>query len=143
MSEQEPDVLARRTVAAVNRGELESLRQLVTADHVYEETGTGRRCEGADELIAALRDWRAACPDLTGEITGLVVDGGTVVLELTWRGTQTGPLRGPAADIPPTDRPFETRACLWQEWDGAAMRRQRHHLDLFTLLTQLGVVSAR
>ena len=40
-------------------------------------------------------------PDVKGSVTNAVASGNTVVLEVTWEGTHTGPLAGPKGAIPP------------------------------------------
>ena len=63
----------------------------------------------------------------------------TVVLELTWRGMQTGPLPTPRGEIAPTGRRIEVRACQIIEVSGERVKSVRHYFDVNTLLQQLNV----
>ena len=41
-----------------------------------------------------------------------------VVFELTWRGTNTGPMQGPDGEIPATGKSMEMRSCYVIEMGG-------------------------
>ncbi|HEV7204890.1 MAG TPA: ester cyclase [Jatrophihabitans sp.] len=132
---------ARESLDTFNRGDWDGVRDLAGPGFVYEELATGRRFEGIEPTIDALKDWRVAFPDAAGELVGLVVDGDTTVLEIIWRGTHNGSLTTPAGAIPPTGRTIEVWAAMWQIWRENKMSLERHHFDLLTMLTQLGVAT--
>ena len=134
--------LARESIEAFNRDDWTAIRELTGPGYVYEETGTNRRFEGEDDMIRALQEWKTAFADATGEVVGIVVDGDTSVVDLVWRGTQTGPLATGAGELPPSHRPFEVRACMWQRWSGGKLVSERHHIDVLTMLGQLGALPA-
>lgn len=134
--------LARETVEAFNRADYARIRELEGPGFTYAEAGTGDAVQGGDEFEALMRGWRGAMPDLTGDVTAVAVDGDVVVLEITWSGTQTGPLETPVGTIPASGRSTSVAATLWQRWDGEQMVEERHHLDLFSMLTQLGALPA-
>jgi steroid delta-isomerase-like uncharacterized protein len=142
MSDNKLDQLARKTIDDFNRSDWDAGRASIGPGYVYEETGTGRRCEGADETVAAMQEWKAAIPDGTGEVLRVVVEGDTVVMELVWRGTQTGPMATGAGELPASGRSFEVLATMWQQWSGEQMVAERHHLDILSLLAQLGALPA-
>lgn len=79
---------------------------------------------------------------MTGEVTRVLVDGDTSVLEIVWRGTHTGHLTTPGAELPPTGATIECWATMWQRWEGGRIIHERHHLDVLTMLAQLGALSA-
>ncbi len=133
---------ARESVEAFNRSDWEAARALLGPGYVYEETGTGRRCEGADAVIAAQEEWKSAFPDGTGEITRISAVGETSVLEILWRGTHTGPLDTGAGVIPASGRAMEIWAVMWQEWDNGLLVHERHHIDLLTMLANIGAIPA-
>jgi steroid delta-isomerase-like uncharacterized protein len=92
----------------------------------------------------AYRDWIStlfrAIPDMTHEITGFFVEAGeTIGFELHAWGTMSGPLAGPAGDIPPTGRPMDVPgADFWRFEDG---RIVAYHLyfDYSDFVRQLGL----
>ena len=142
MTDRKLDQLARETIDAFNRSDWDAVRSMTGPGYVYEETGTGRRTEGADETIAALQQWKAALPDVTGEVVRVVVDGDTAVLEVVWRGTQTGHLATGAGELPPSGRSIEIYSTMWQQWRDDQLAAERHHLDVLSMLAQLGALTA-
>ena len=131
---------ARETVEAYNTGDWDRWRELHAPDVVYDEVATGRRLTGHDEVLDALRSWRGAFPDGGGEVAGTAVQGDTVVLEITWTGTQTGEMITPAGTIPPSGRHQTTRACMVIEFSGDTIVANRHYFDTMSLLQQLGAL---
>ena len=72
------------------------------------------------------------------DLTGINVN--IVTLELTWRGTQSGPLQTATANIPATGRTITVRAVQVVELTPEGKtKRVRHYFDMATLLAQLGV----
>src|SRR3954447_1492069 len=104
--------LARESVDCFNAGDFDRLRSLYADDSYEEEHATQRRLEGADAQVDAARGWKEAFPDGRGTVHGAHVDGNTVTLELTWEGTQSGPMQAPdGQELPPSNRPGAVRAC--------------------------------
>jgi steroid delta-isomerase-like uncharacterized protein len=133
---------ARASVDAFNHGDWEAVRADLGPGYVYEETGTGRRYEGADAVMAALQEWRSAFPDATGEIVRLAVSGETAVLEIVWRGTHSGPLDTGAGVLPASGKYGEFWAVMWQEWKDGKLVHERHHIDLLSMLANIGALPA-
>lgn len=133
---------ARESVAVFDRSDWDGARALIAPDVVYEETGSGRVIEGVETVIAALQAWKEALPDVTGEVTRVLVDGDTTVLEIVWRGTHTGPLATPNGPLPASGGTIETWATMWQRWDGDRIVHERHHLDTLSMLAQMGALPA-
>jgi hypothetical protein len=65
MARTEGDIAgaAAELIDAFNEADWSRLRPLLASDLVYDETGTGRRVEGADAYVALLDGWKAAFPD--------------------------------------------------------------------------------
>lgn len=133
---------ARESVEAFNRGDWDAIRAVLSPGYVYEETGTGQRYEGPDAAIAAFRSWKSAFPDATGEVTRLTTSGETAVMEIVWRGTHSGPLDTGAGVLPASGKYGEFWAVMWQEWDDGVLVRERHHIDLLTMLSNIGAIPA-
>ena len=131
---------ARATVTNYNDRNWAKVKTGITADFVYDEIATGRKVTGADQTLEIWKAWAQAFPDSKGTIQNARATGdGTVVLELTWKGTHKGPLQTPAGPIAPTGKAIDIRACAVLEIAGERARAERHYFDMATLLRQLGV----
>lgn len=125
---------------AFNQGDWERFRARLAPDVAYEETGTGRTTRGADAYIALCRGWRQAFPDATGILRRTLVSGETAVQEVTWEGTQTGELPTPGGTLPASDKRVAVPATLWLTLRDGRATEIHHHLDLLTMLQQLGAI---
>ena len=140
MGEQDVIRLARDAVDAFNESDWDRSRAQLTANTVYNELGTQRSLKGSDEIIKALQGWKQAMPDVKGTVTNSVASGNTVTLEVTWRGTHTGPLESPAGTIPASGKSQTTRAAWILDYDGDKVKESRHYFDMVTFLTQIGAM---
>ena len=141
MPQQSNVEAAKSSVIAYNDKDWSAVRAAITPGAVYDEVGTHRKVQGADEVIALWRGWATAMPDSRATFDNVCESGNTVVLELTWRGTHTGPLQTPAGQIPATGKKFELRACQIVEVADGKSRVIRQYFDMATLLQQLGVAA--
>ena len=98
MAEQDLVTIARGVVDAFSEGDLE--RTVAPHEGVYKEFGTQRSMRGREAIKEGLGGWKKAMPDAKGTITNALASGNTVVLEITWEGTQTGPMETPDGTIP-------------------------------------------
>jgi predicted ester cyclase len=97
--------------------------------------------EGADAQVEAARGWKEGFPDGRGTVHSAYVDGNTVTLELTWEGTQSGPMRTPdGQELPATGRRGAVKACEVMEIEGGKITATRHYFDLMTILQQVGAL---
>jgi steroid delta-isomerase-like uncharacterized protein len=130
---------ASRFVEAYNSRDWDGLKESFAADGVYDEVGTRRRLQGPDEILDAHQGWAKAFPDAHGSITGAFADGDNVTLEITWKGTHTGPLEGTQGVIPPSGKSWELRACQVVKVEQDKIKEDRQYFDMVSLLDQLGV----
>ena len=138
---QSPIDVARESIECFNAGDFDRLRSLMADDSWEEELATQRRLDGADAQVNAGRGWKEAFPDGRGTVHGAYADGGTVTLELTWEGTQSGPMRTPdGQELPASNRRGTVKACQVIEVEGGKIRSTRHYFDLMTLLQNIGAM---
>ena len=140
MSEQNLIGIARELIDAFNTGDAERFKKHVIADVVYDEVGTQRKMHGADSWIQAWEMWRQALPDVKGTITSAVASGNTVVQEITWQGTHSGPLPLPGGTIPASGKRQITRASQVLIFSGDRVKESRHYFDMLSLLQQIGAI---
>ncbi|MDQ1565920.1 MAG: hypothetical protein QOF96_800 [Actinomycetota bacterium] len=120
--------------------DLGRLRTLVDDNVVYQETGTGRRTQGADAYVELLEGWLQAFPDVAGKVTSGLESGNQAAIEVTWTGTQTGPLTTPAGQVPASGRSFQIEASIWCEFNGDKVTEIHNYLDVLTMLQQIGAM---
>jgi steroid delta-isomerase-like uncharacterized protein len=130
---------AKALVQAYNDKNWNAVRASITSNFAYDEVGTRRKAQGADQVIALWQGWAKAMSDSRGTVNSAVAGGSTVVLELTWQGTHNGPLETPNGPLAATGKRIEIRACQVTEMAGDKAKAQRHYFDMATLLQQLGV----
>jgi steroid delta-isomerase-like uncharacterized protein len=141
MSEPSIVDVAKAPIIAYNEKDWNAARSSLASGAVYDEVGTRRKVQGTDAIVATWQGWAAAMPDSKATFHNVVASGSTVLVELTWRGTHTGPLKMPSGDIAPTGKKFEVRGCQVIEVAGGKAKAMRHYFDMRTLLEQLGVTS--
>jgi steroid delta-isomerase-like uncharacterized protein len=133
--------LARKQIDAFNTGDWEQLRASLAADSRYDELGTQRKIEGPEMIVELFKGWKKAFPDAAGTVTSAVASGNNAVLEVTWKGTHTGPLESPEGTIPASGKRQETPAALFFTFEGDKVKESRHYFDSMTLLKQIGAAA--
>jgi steroid delta-isomerase-like uncharacterized protein len=132
--------LIRRQLAAFNAGDWTTLAALLDEDVVYDEKGTSLRCEGRDETLEAMQNWRRAFPDAKGTVTNAYIGEDNVILELVWEGTHRGVLEGVLGKISPTGRGGKLQACEIFTVRGDKIVEIHHYFDQLSILAQLNVL---
>ena len=134
--------LATQHVATFVAHDWAAYKRQLTPDAVYVEPGTGRTVKGDDAYIEAVRGWVEAFPDMACTVESALGSGDRVVLELTWAGTQTGPLVGPLGTIPPTGKYGTVGAVQIVRFENGKVKELHHYFDLMTILRNIGAVPA-
>jgi steroid delta-isomerase-like uncharacterized protein len=130
--------LARKQVDAFNTGDWEQLRASLASDSRYDELGTQRKIEGPEKIVELFKGWKTAFPDAAGTVTSAVASGNKAALEVTWKGTHTGPLESAEGTIPASGKRQETPAAFFFTFEADKIKESRHYFDSMTLLTQIG-----
>ncbi len=139
MAKQDLIQLARGVVEAFNAGDWERCKSAMASNAVYDEVGTSRRIQGASAVVACWQDWKKGMPDVKGTVANSFTAGNTVVLEVTWKGKHTGPLKSPGGDLPATGKQQSTRAAWIMTFEGGKIAESRHYFDMLSFLQQLGL----
>lgn len=130
---------AKAVDMAYNDKNWNAVKGSVSPGFVYDEFGTQRKIQGADQFLAAWQGWATAFPDSKATIQSAHVSGNTVVLELTWSGTHNGPLQMPGGPIAATGKKFNLPACQVIEIADGKVKSMHHYFDMSTLSGQLGI----
>jgi steroid delta-isomerase-like uncharacterized protein len=133
--------LARKQIDAFNTGDWEQLRATLASDSRYDELGTQRKIEGPEKIIELFKGWKTAFPDAAGTVTSAVASGNKAALEVTWKGTHTGPLETAEGRIPASGKRQETPAAYFFTFEGDKIKESRHYFDSMTLLKQIGAAA--
>jgi steroid delta-isomerase-like uncharacterized protein len=140
LSPQASIEIAKATVTTYNDRDWTKAKTVLTPDFVYDEIATGRKVTGVDQTLELWKGWAQAFPDSKGTVQNArATADGTVVLEVTWKGTHKGALQTPSGPIAATGKPIDVRACAVLEIAGERARSERHYFDMATLLRQIGV----
>jgi steroid delta-isomerase-like uncharacterized protein len=112
----DPINIAKRWIEAYNAKDFATLATLMDKDIRVEHHNRGALVNGAENLLAMMREFSTLLPDRRfHSVRRQFASGDTVVTELTWEGT-------PNADIEGFAKNGETvkleLACLWTVRDG-------------------------
>jgi steroid delta-isomerase-like uncharacterized protein len=130
--------IAREQIEAFGNSDWERMQAGLTADARYHELGTQRKAEGPEKIVELNRGWKTAFPDAAGTVTSSVASGNMAVLEVTWKGTHTGPLTTAEGTIPASGKRQETPAVCVFTFEGGKINESRMYFDAMTLLKQIG-----
>jgi steroid delta-isomerase-like uncharacterized protein len=130
--------LAREQIGAFNKGDWELMRGILVSDPRYEEFGTDRKVEGPEQIIELFKGWKQAFPDAAGTVTSAFASGDEAAVEVTWKGTHTGPLTTAEGTIPASGNTQETRGAVFYSFDGDKIKSMRQYFDSLTLMKQIG-----
>jgi steroid delta-isomerase-like uncharacterized protein len=139
VGEQDLINVAKEAVEAFNKEDWDRA-MAVFGPSLYNEVGTGRKLRGEAEILPALKGWRKAMPDVKGTVTNAFASGNKAVLEVTWEGTQTGPLDGPGGTLPPSGKRQSTPAAWVFEFEGDKIKESRQYFDMMSFMQQLGAM---
>jgi predicted ester cyclase len=117
----------------LNDGRFDDAASYVHPD-VVTHNGMPGQAPGLDGLVAALRRFRSAFPDLTAVATHIIVEGDQVVGRFEVRGTHRGEFMG----IPPTGKPVEYEEIAIVRLAGGKIIEHWAVADAMTLLNQIG-----
>jgi steroid delta-isomerase-like uncharacterized protein len=130
--------VAKEQVIAYNEKDWDRARAALAPEVVYDEVGTSRKLEGVDDVLTAWRGWATAIPDSRATFHSETVSGNTAVLEITWKGTHSGPLNTGKGEIPATGKKIELRAIQVVDVANDRVKSVRQYFDMATLLQQIG-----
>jgi steroid delta-isomerase-like uncharacterized protein len=131
--------VAKEQVIAYNEKDWNRARAALAPEVVYDEVGTHRKLEGVDDVLTAWKGWATAIPDSRATFHSETVSGNTAVLEITWKGTHSGPLNTGEREIPATGKKIELRAIQVVDVANDKVKSVRQYFDMGTLLDQIGV----
>lgn len=140
MSVQDNEALARAAHEAYNARDYDGAGELAAEDLEWVNVATGQTFRGPEGLKQYQQSWAGAFPDSTTEITNVFAGADFAVVEFVGQGTHTGPLNGPAGEIPATNRSVEVSFCEVHAIRDGKIARSHTYFDLATMMAQLGLM---
>ena len=120
---------------ALNERDYDGAAALFSDDCEFVSVASGVRFRGAASMLHGLREFAAAFPDWSAELTNVIVSGAYVAAEWRTTGTHEGEFRGAS----PTGSRFRREGCSVAEVHDGRIVRYRDYYDRATLLEQLGL----
>ena len=127
-------VVASVWAAAWDRGEVEALGTLLSADYLRVSKGSGKTLN-LEQLQSEILAIREAFPDLVTTVDAVVVDGASAAIFWTSTGTHSAPFMG----VPATGRQVQTRGSNFVTVEGGLIKQETVTWDSSELLSSLGI----
>jgi heme-degrading monooxygenase HmoA/limonene-1,2-epoxide hydrolase len=133
--------LIERNVASWNSRDMEAWMAAADLLRLTTQMPGGSQLNGREAAEAMWNTWQQAFPDNRIETIAIHADDRGGVHEFRAGGTHSGPLRGPAGEIPATGRTVRMDMCGVYEIDEGKITSFRLYFDQLELLGQLGLTS--
>jgi len=132
--------IARSLYDHWNERQFDKIADLVAADGEIVFVGSDTHFAGPAGAVEYSQMWADGFPDGRVTIDNVIASGDHVVLQFTGEGTQTGPLKSPIGEIPPTGRSIRLKLCDVHEIRDGKIRSVQSYFDSASMLMQLGVM---
>lgn len=137
MSEQNKAVVGRMIDDLWNQGRLEVIDEVYAEDYADRSPGLPPGSSGdRDSQKQFVQAFRAAFPDIVGEVEDEIAEGDRVVLRWSVQATHQGDFMG----IPATGKRVSFSGTSTYRLTGGKIAEEWTHADMLGLLTQLGVI---
>jgi steroid delta-isomerase-like uncharacterized protein len=141
MSAKDNTRIAQANYAAYNDRDFERGAALFAGDAELLNVPLGVTLHGREGFRQYVGGWASAFPDSRVEVVNMISSEDGVVTEFRGRGTHTGPLVGPAGEIPATGRSVDLRFCeVMLIKDGKIVSLHTYY-DTATMMGQLGLLA--
>ena len=100
----------------------------------------GARGRGPDFIRSYIQVFYDGNPDLKHTVIKSVEVGDLIVLELTAGGTNTGPLRLPTGEVPPTGSAWRLPVCVMLRVQNGVFLSYHSYFDMADFIGQIGLM---
>ena len=133
--------LSRALVEAWNHADWSAYRALTAGEYRYEETGSGRRIDDVDAVLAHWRHVRNIFPDVSAEIVDVLARGDTSVVGLVWRAIDSTPVGTPDGVESPSYKRIRIGDSITLTWRGRWLTTERHQIGVLSVLAAIPAVT--
>jgi steroid delta-isomerase-like uncharacterized protein len=136
VSKEENEAVVREAVEAFNRDDPEAVDRLFATDYVDHDPSRAGLPPGPEGVKLAWGMFRAAFPDLLGEIDAMIAEGDKVAVRGTFQGTHGGELMG----VPPTGKRVTMTLIDINRIHNGKLVERWGQADMLGMMRQLGVI---
>ena len=131
----------RKVGEAINNHDLDAFIQQWAEDVVVYSPDSPEPLRGREAVGKNMEDFFTAFPDLKVEVKRILVHGDSTAAEMTFSGTNTGPMAGPQGTIPATNRRIELSGSGFHRYNSQGqILEERRYFDVMGMMMQLGLV---
>ena len=140
MSAQDNVKIARKNYETFNNRDFDGA--VAQAAEIIEllNVPLGVTLQGPEGYRQYIQGWATAFSDSQVEVTNIVAGEEGAVIEFRGRGTHTGPLNGPAGEIPATGRSVDIPFCEVMQIKNGKISSIHTYYDAATMMGQLGLM---
>lgn len=140
MSAQDNVKIARKNYEAFNNRDFDGAVAQVAENIELLNVPLGVTLHGPEGYRQSIQAWATAFSDSQVEVTNIVAGEEGAVIEFRGRGTHTGPLNGPAGEIPATGRSVDIPFCEVMQIKNGKISSIHTYYDAATMMGQLGLM---
>jgi steroid delta-isomerase-like uncharacterized protein len=130
--------VVREWATRLDAGDLDGSSAFVAEDVEWANPIASVR--GRDELRALLGVYWTAIPDFRHDIANMLSSDGLVAMRGYASGTHTGPLVGPAGEVPATGRAVSFPFAAFARVEDGLIREFRGYWDVMGFMQQIGAM---
>jgi steroid delta-isomerase-like uncharacterized protein len=140
MSAQDNVKIARKNYEAFNHRDFDGGVAQAAENIELLNVPLGVTLHGPEGYRQYIQGWATAFSDSQVEVTNIVAGEEGAVIEFRGRGTHTGPLNGPAGEIPATGRSVDIPFCEVMQIKNGKISSIHTYYDAATMMGQLGLM---
>lgn len=130
--------VVKEWAAKLDAGDLDGSSSHVAED--IEWANPVASVQGREELRGLLEIFWTAIPDFKHEVTDVVASGDLVAIRGIGSGTHSGPLAGPAGEVPPSGRSISFPFAAFARVEDGLIREFRGYWDVMDFMQQIGAI---
>jgi steroid delta-isomerase-like uncharacterized protein len=140
MSKEEVEQLDDQVLAAWDDGDADAFLDLLADGFVWYDWVMPEPIRDREPARQYFTGWITAFPDMKTIDVNRVVGDGEVATEITWTGTNSGPMVMAGNEIPATNRSVTGRGTYFARFRDGKIVEFRSHPDVAGVMMQLGMM---